>query len=73
MNQEFSQSTNRKRQGARRNLSDVSPIIVSSPMCFHLNRVGNGDDDISSDEHFENSNTHRGSYLDLYLVIFVIS
>jgi hypothetical protein len=33
--------------------------------------VGNGNDDISSEEHFENLKTSRGSYLELQLVIFV--
>jgi hypothetical protein len=37
--------------------------------CFHLNRAGNGNGGISSQEHFENLKTVRGSYLDL--VIFV--
>ncbi len=55
--QEFRRWTNRKRRGPRRNLEDVSPIIVSSPIFFHLNRVGNGNDNISSKEHFENSQT----------------
>jgi hypothetical protein len=38
-------------RGPRRNSLDVSPINDNSP-CFHL---GNGNEDISSDEHFENS------------------
>jgi hypothetical protein len=42
-----------------------------SPICFHLNREGNGNDDISSEEHFENSETIRGSSLDIKVVIFV--
>jgi hypothetical protein len=54
-NQEFSQRTNRKRRGPQRNLGDVAPVYVTSPICFHLNRVGNGNDDISSEEHFQNS------------------
>jgi hypothetical protein len=54
-----------------RNLVDVSPMNVISPICFHLNRVGNGNDDITSEEHFENSKTVRGSYLDKSVVIFV--
>jgi hypothetical protein len=33
-----------------------------SSVCFHLNRVGNGDDDISSEEHF-------GQIFEFYLVI----
>jgi hypothetical protein len=38
---------------------------------FHLNRVGNGNDDISSQEHFKNLKTKRGSHLLLELLIFV--
>ncbi len=30
-----------------------------------LNRVGNGNDDISSEEQFQNLKTNRGSYLGL--------
>jgi|688.fasta_scaffold431284_1 hypothetical protein len=32
----------------------ISPINVGSPIpvCFQLNRVGNGNGDISSEEHF---------------------
>ncbi len=33
--------------------------------------MGNGNDDISSEEHFENSKTRRGTYLLLELLIFV--
>jgi len=33
-------------------LVDVSPIYVISPICFHPNCVGNGNDDISPEEHF---------------------
>ncbi len=36
-----------------------------SPICFHLNRIGNGNDDIASEEHFENLKTRRGSDLGL--------
>jgi hypothetical protein len=46
---------NRARQGPQRNLVDISPINVISPICFHLNGMGNINDDISSQEHFENS------------------
>ncbi len=63
-NQELSQLTNRKRRGPQRNLVYFSPITVSSLICFHLNRVGNGND-ITSEEHFENSKTSKGPYLDL--------
>ncbi len=59
-NQEFSQRTNRKRREQQRSLVGVSPINVISPICFHLNHVGNGNDDISSEEHFENSKTGDG-------------
>jgi hypothetical protein len=38
------------------------------PSMFHFNRVGNGNDDISSEEHFKNSKTNRGSYLLIMLV-----
>ncbi len=37
----------------RSNSVDVSPISVISPIFFHLNRMGNGNDNISSEEHFE--------------------
>ncbi len=30
---------------------------------FHLNRVGNGTDNISSEEHFKTLETKRDSYL----------
>jgi hypothetical protein len=33
--------------------------------------MGNGNDEISTEEHYENSKTRRGSYLGLKLVIFV--
>ncbi len=52
-NQEFTQRTNRKQRGPQRNSVDISPISDSSPIRFHLNRVENGNDDISSEEHFE--------------------
>ncbi len=55
----------------KRNSVDASPINVSFPLCFHLNRVGNGKDYISSEEHFRNSETRRGTYLLLELFIFV--
>jgi hypothetical protein len=35
---------------------------VSSPICFHLNRMGSGNDGISSEEHFENSKTRSIYY-----------
>ncbi len=38
---------------------------------FQLNQLGNGKDDMLSEEHIENLETIRGSYLDLKLVIFV--
>ncbi len=62
-NQEFSQSTNRKLRGPQRNAVDVSPIIVIFPICFPLNRLELGNDDISSEEHFEHSTTSRGTVL----------
>jgi hypothetical protein len=36
----------------QRNSVDIYLINVISPICFHLNRVGNGNDDISSEENF---------------------
>jgi hypothetical protein len=54
-NQELSQQNNKKRRGPPRNLVDISLINVISPICLHLYRVGNGNNDISSEEHFENS------------------
>jgi hypothetical protein len=39
--------------------TSMGPINVSSPICFHLNRVGNGNDDISTEEHSENSKTRK--------------
>jgi hypothetical protein len=33
-----------QQRGPQRNLAYVSPIIASSPIRFHLNRVGNGSD-----------------------------
>jgi hypothetical protein len=59
--------TNRKRGGLQINLLDVSSIYVISPICFYLNRLGNGNNDISSEEHFKNSKTSRGYNLDLQL------
>jgi hypothetical protein len=40
---------------------------------YTMNRVGNGNDDISSEEHFENlkKNQGRGTFLLLELYIFV--
>jgi hypothetical protein len=46
-----------------------TPINIISSSMFHLNHLGN--DDISSEEDFENSKIIRGSYLDLLVVIFV--
>jgi hypothetical protein len=54
-NQEFSQYISRKQRGPQRNLVDESPRNIISPICFHLNRVGNVNDDTSSEEHFERS------------------
>jgi hypothetical protein len=54
---ELEQWTNRKQRGPERNSEDISPVIFISPICFHLNRVGNGNDDILSEEHFENTKT----------------
>jgi hypothetical protein len=49
----------------------LSLINVGCPICMHLKLVGNGNDDISSEEHFENSKTRRGIYLLQELFIFV--
>jgi hypothetical protein len=56
---------------AARNFVDISPINVISLICFYTFTVGNGNADISTDEHFENEKISRGSYLYLDLVIFV--
>jgi hypothetical protein len=40
--------------GAPKNLIDISFINVISQIFFHLYLGGNGNDDISSEEHFEN-------------------
>jgi hypothetical protein len=39
--------------------------------CFHLNRWKNGNCSGSSEKHFRNSKTSRGSWLDLGLLFFV--
>jgi hypothetical protein len=65
-NQEFSQRTNKKQQGSQRNVVDISPINVISPICSQRNQLGNDNDDISSKEYFENSKTSRGSYFNLH-------
>jgi hypothetical protein len=59
---------NGKQPGPQRNSVDIK---VSFPKLFPQNRVGNGNDDISSGEHFENSKTKRDTYLQLELFIFV--
>jgi hypothetical protein len=60
-NEEFTHWTNRKQRGQQR-----YSVNVSSPLCFHLNRVGNGNDDITSENHFENLKTRRGTVLIYY-------
>jgi hypothetical protein len=40
-----------------------SQINVIYPISFHLNRIGHGNNHISSEENFENSKTRRVSYL----------
>jgi hypothetical protein len=42
-----------------------------SPVRFHLSRVGNDNNDIPFEEHFENSETRKGSRLYQELPIFV--
>ncbi len=37
-------------------------INVISPSMFNLNRIGNGYDNISSEEHFKNLKIKRGSF-----------
>jgi hypothetical protein len=37
----------------------MSPINVIPTICFHLNRVGNGNDDILPEKHFKNSKTRK--------------
>jgi hypothetical protein len=44
---------------------------LSPPIGFHLNRVGNGIDDILSEEHLKIRKLEKNSYLLLELVIFV--
>jgi hypothetical protein len=39
---------------AQRTFLDITPKTVISPICFHLYRLGNGNDNISSEEHIEN-------------------
>jgi hypothetical protein len=46
--QEIDHWTNRKRRGPQRNLVDVPPSNVISPICFHLKHEGNVYDDVSS-------------------------
>jgi hypothetical protein len=48
--------------------SAISPINVISLICFQLSRVVNGNDGISSEEHFENCKTNRGSHFNQQLV-----
>ncbi len=71
MNHEFSQWTNSKRL---RTAKKFSRFLSNKCYFSHLissNRMGNCNDDISSAEHFENSKTSRGSYLDLWVIILV--
>ncbi len=49
-------------RGVQRNSVDISIIDVISPRCFHRHRAVNSNDDISSEKHFENLKTSRGSY-----------
>ncbi len=58
-NQEFSKWTNMKQQGPHRNLVDVSRINVISPICFHQNRMGNCNNEISSDTVWRPSHIPR--------------
>ncbi len=57
--QEFTQRTDRKTRTAKNSIG----LWYSCPICFYLNRVGKSNDDISSEEHFENPKTRRGTDL----------
>jgi hypothetical protein len=48
---------------ASRKLVDtgISPINIISPICFHIKCVGNSNDNISSEVHFETSKSSRDS------------
>jgi hypothetical protein len=46
--------------------SVISPVNVSSSICFLLNCVGDGNDGIRLEKHFENSKTGRGTVLIYY-------
>ncbi len=46
-------------------------MLVLPSICFHLNRVGNGNEDISSEEPFEIPKPRRGTDFLLELFIFV--
>jgi hypothetical protein len=53
--------------GSYENLKEIyfqGMLFLPYVFTFHLNRVGNGNEDISSEEHFENSKYSRVSYLD---------
>jgi hypothetical protein len=47
-----------------------TPINKISPSTLHLNRVGNGKDDISLEENYKHLKTKRDSYFLLELLIF---
>jgi hypothetical protein len=70
-NQEFREPIGNDEGCKERSLIDIIPIYVTyfsymfSPL-WH----GNGNDDNSSEEYFENSKISRGSYLYLELFIF---
>jgi hypothetical protein len=53
-----------------RNLVNNVPINVISPTLFQLYHLGNGNDDISSEEHLKIQKISRGYYLYLKLFIF---
>jgi hypothetical protein len=45
---------------------------IISPCMFLLDHVGNGNDDISSEEHFKNFKTKRDSYLLLQVELLIL-
>ncbi len=45
--------TIRNQRGPQGNAIDMSPVNVIPPICFQRNRMGNGNDDISSEEHLK--------------------
>ncbi len=48
-----------------------SPILMISPICFHLNRWKNGKCNCSPEEHLQNPKTNSGSYLQVNLKLYI--